>query len=48
MPVVQLVPAIQANQIAGWPVEYVTSYDGLNPTITALPEAVSAAEIVTG
>lgn len=47
MPVVQLLPAFKANQVADWPVEYITSYDGFTPTLTALAEAVSAAEIVT-
>jgi len=48
IPVVQLLPAFQAGQTAEWPVEYIFSYDGLTPTLTALAEAISGAEVVTG
>jgi iron complex transport system substrate-binding protein len=41
-------PAVQADQICPWPVEYITTYDGLTPTLTALADAINAAEIVTG
>ncbi len=41
-------PAAQAGQIAPWPVEYITTYDGVTPTLIALADAINAAEIVTG
>ena len=42
IPIVQLIPAFQADQVTSWPVEYVFSYDGLTPTLTALAEAISS------
>lgn len=41
-------PAAQAGQICPWPVEYITTYDGVTPTLTGLADAINAAEIVTG
>lgn len=41
-------PAAQAGQICPWPVEYITTYDGVTPTLTALAEAINAGEVVTG
>lgn len=47
IPVFGLLPAAAAGQYVGWPVEYVTSYAGLTPTLTALAEAITNAEIVS-
>lgn len=41
-------PAAKAGQICPWPVEYITTYDGVTPTLTALADAISKAEIVSG
>ncbi|MGH2548721.1 MAG: ABC transporter substrate-binding protein [Thermomicrobiales bacterium] len=48
MPVFGFLEAVQAGQIAPWPVEYVTSYAGLTPTLVKLAESINNAEIVTG
>jgi iron complex transport system substrate-binding protein len=41
-------PAAKANQICPWPVEYITTYDGVTPTLTALADVIAKAEIVSG
>lgn len=47
-PTFALLPAAKAGQIGPWSVEYITSFQGFTPILTALAETLRGAEIVTG
>ncbi|MGB3330554.1 MAG: ABC transporter substrate-binding protein, partial [Thermomicrobiales bacterium] len=46
-PTFALLPAARAGQIGPWSVEYVTSFQGVTPILTALAETLHDARIVT-
>ncbi|MCA9877937.1 MAG: ABC transporter substrate-binding protein [Thermomicrobiales bacterium] len=48
LPTVKTLPAVQADQVGTWYVEFVRSYAGFVPALQHMTEVLAAAEVVTG